>query len=223
MIKWIAAIRYRADLSREACEQYWTQQHASLAPGIPGLRRYVQSHRIRGEDDFGDAPYDGYASLWFDDEAAARQALASPEMAEVRADAINFTDPSATRQILAREVVMRDAPARDGGLKLVTFNCRRPTLTPAMYQDYWENRHGPLVLSNFKALRRYVQNHAVLGGYDSGAEPDFDRMLEAWLTSFEALHEGAQTPQLQAVRADEANFIDPARFQFMFVRDRVFL
>ncbi len=221
MIKWIAAIRYRADLPRETCQQYWTEQHARLVPGLPGLEHYVQSHRVRGEDDIGDAPYDGYASLWFENETAAKQALASPRMAEVRADARNFTDVASTKQILAREVVMRDVPGQENGLKLITFNCRQPALSPGMFQDYWENTHGRLVLRNFAALRRYVQNHAVLTSYDSGAEPDFDGMLEAWLTSFEALQAGAATPELQAVRADEANFIDPARFSFMFVRDKV--
>jgi uncharacterized protein (TIGR02118 family) len=96
-------------------------------------------------------------------------------------------------------------------------------LSPKQFQDYWEHQHGQLVLSNFKALGRYVQNHAVLSSYEAGAEPDFDGMLEAWLTSFEAFQAGVGTPELEAVRADEANFIDPTRFRFMFVRDRVFL
>ena len=222
MIKWIAAIRYRADRSREACRDYWTGEHARLAPGLPGLKRYVQSHPVQGDKDVGDAPYDGYASLWFEDEAAARRALASPQMAAVRADAENFADVAATKQILAREVVMRDVPAQRDGLKLITFNCRQPALSPQMFQDYWENRHGQLVLRNLAAMQRYVQNHAVLSSYDSGAEPDFDGMLEGWLTSFEALQSGAETPEIQAVRTDEANFIDPARFRFMFVQDKVF-
>ena len=223
MIKWIVAIRYRPDLPSESCQAYWAEDHARLAPGIPGLKRYVQSYRVRGDGDIGDAPFDGYASLWFEDEAAASQALASPQMAEVRADARNFTDPEATEQILAREVVMRDTPPGEGGLKLVTFNRRLPGMSPEAFQDYWEHRHGRLVLRNFAALRRYVQNHALQSAYREGAEPDFDGMLEAWLTSFEDLQSGAETPELQAVRADEANFIDPVRFRFMFVRDRVFL
>ena len=220
MIKWMAAIRYRDDLPREDCQRYWTEDHARLVPGLHGLKHYVQSHRVRGDEDLGDAPYDGYASLWFEDEAAAKQALASPQMAAIRADAQNFTDVASTRQFLAREVVMRDVPGPEGALKLITFNYRLPALSPETFQDYWENRHGPLVLRNFAAMRRYVQNHAVLGSYDSGAEPDFDGILEGWLESFEAFLAGAEAPETQAVRADEANFLDPSRFRFMFVRDR---
>ena len=47
-------------------------------------------------------------------------------------------------------------------------------------------------------------------------------MLEAWLASFEALTAGEGTPEHEAVRADEANFLDPVRFRFMFVRDKIF-
>lgn len=43
-------------------------------------KHYVQSHRVMGEEDIGNAPYDGLQSLWFENEAVAKQALASPEM-----------------------------------------------------------------------------------------------------------------------------------------------
>ena len=117
---------------------------------------------------------------------------------------------------------MRDVPEKEDALKLVTFNYRKAGLSPRMFQDYWENKHGPLALHNFAALRRYVQNHALASCYESGGEPDFDGVLEAWLASFEALRAGEGTPRHEAVRADEVNFIDPGRFRFMLVRDRIF-
>lgn len=222
MIKWIVAIRYRADRSRDACRQYWIERHGPLALEIAGLKHYVQSHRALGEDDIGNASYDGFESLSFEDEAVAKQALASPEMAALEADANHFADAAGTQQFWAREVVMRDVPERDDALKLVTFNYRKPGLSPQAFQDYWEKKHGPLVLRNFAALRRYVQNHASIGSYESGAQPDFDGVLEAWLASFAALRAGEGTSEHEAVRADEANFIDPLRFRFMLVRDKIF-
>jgi uncharacterized protein (TIGR02118 family) len=222
MVKWIVAIKYRADQSREACRQYWIEQHAPLALGLVGLKHYVQSHRVLGEDDIGNAPYDGFGSLWFENEVTAKQALASAQMATLKADADHFADPASTKQFLAREVVLRDVPEDEDALKLVAFNFRKPGLSPRMFQDYWENRHGPLVLRNFVALRRYVQNQALPSSYESGAEPDFDGVLEAWLASIEALRAGEGTPENDAVRADEINFLDPARFRFMLVRDRIF-
>ena len=222
MIKWIVALKFRADQPADACRRCWIEQHGPMALGLPGLKHYRQSHRVSGEDDFGNAPYDGFGSLWFEDVAAAKQALASPEMAALRADAERFADPAGTRQLLAREVVMRDAPAPDDALKLITFNHRKPGLSPHAFQDYWENQHGQLVLRNFAAMGRYVQNHALLSSYDSGAEPDFDGVLEAWLTSLEAFHAMDGTPASDAMRADEANFLDPVRFRFMLVRDKIF-
>ena len=221
MIKWIVALKYRADRPAETCRRYWAEQHGPMALGLPGLKAYRQSHRVTGEDDFGNAPYDGFGSLWFEDEAAASQALASPEMAALRADADQFAEPG-RKQLLAREVVMRGAPAPEGALKLITFNTRKPGLSPGAFQDYWQNQHGQLVLRNFAALGRYVQNHALPSGYADGAQPDFDGVLEAWLTSLEAFHAMAGTPASDAMRADEANFIDPDRFRFMLVRDKIF-
>jgi uncharacterized protein (TIGR02118 family) len=222
MIKWIVAIKFKEDRSKEACRQYWIEQHGPLTLELAGLKHYAQSHRVPGEEDIGNAPYDGFGSLWFENEAAAQQALASPQMAALKADANHFAESAATRQLLAREVVMRDVPGQDGALKLVTFNYRKPSLSPRMFQDYWEHKHGPLVLHNFAALRRYVQSHALISGYESGAEPDFDGVLEAWLASFEALRAGEGTPEHEAMRADEANFLDPVRFRFMLVRDKIF-
>jgi uncharacterized protein (TIGR02118 family) len=222
VIKWIVAIKYRADQSKEPCRQYRIERHAPLVLQLAGLKHYAQSHRVLGEEDIGNAPYDGFESLWFENEAAAKQAIASPQMAALEADASHFADAAGTKRFLAREVVMRDVPEKEDALKLVTFNYRKPGLSPLMFQDYWETRHGPLVLDSFAALRRYVQNHALVSSYQSGAEPDFDGVLEAWLTSFDALRAGEGTPRHEAVRADEANFLDPARFRFMLVRDKIF-
>jgi uncharacterized protein (TIGR02118 family) len=222
MIKLLVASKYRTDRSQEACRRYWIEQHGPLVLELAGLKHYVQSHRVLGEEDIGNAPYDGFASMWFENEAVARQVLASPHMATLEVDGDHFADRAGTKRFLAREVVMRDLSEQEGALKLVTFNYRKPGLSPTMFQDYWENRHGPLVLRNFTALRRYVQNHPLASCYESGAQPDFDGVLEAWLASFEALRAGEGTPEHAALRADEANFIDAARFRFMLVRDTIF-
>src|SRR4051794_16574485 len=100
MIKWIVALKFRPDRPAETCRRYWVEQHAPIALELPGLKAYRQSHRVSGEDDFGNAPYDGFGSLWFEDEAAAKQALASPEMSALAADAERFTEPAGTRRVL---------------------------------------------------------------------------------------------------------------------------
>ena len=91
MIKWIVAIRYKSGQSKDACRQYWSERHAPRVLDLVGLKHYVQSHRVLGEEDIGNAPYDGVESLWFEDEATAKQALASPHMAALRANADQFS------------------------------------------------------------------------------------------------------------------------------------
>ncbi len=223
MIKWIRTFSFTAGEPPQACHRYLAGQRAAEVLRLEGLTHYVQSMPAPEEAEIGNAPCDGFESLWFPDESTARQALSSQRMKAITQGEGDYLDSAASRQLLAREVVMRDDSAQDGALKLVTFNFRKPGMAVADFQDYWEKRHGELVLRSFAALRRYVQNHALPGAYAGGAEPDFDGMLEAWLESMEALQAGEGTAEHEALRADEANFLDQERFRFMFVRETTFL
>ena len=82
-------VRKRPDLSGEAFRDYWLRVHAPLAAAIPGMRGY----RINIAGDPGQllpAPYDGSAEIWFDDRAAMRAGLASPEGEVAGADTARF-------------------------------------------------------------------------------------------------------------------------------------
>lgn len=93
-------------------------------------------------------------------------------------------------------------------VKLVAFFRRKNGLTPEQFQQHWHTNHAELVVRQ-KGMRRYVQNHTLLSGYERG-EPDYDGVAEAWFDSTEAMKALAPTSEYAAVRADEANFIDPA-------------
>ena len=88
-------------------------------------------------------------------------------------------------------------------IKQATFFKRRPDLGPAEFHDYWRNRH-PEVVCRLPGLRRYVQNHAVA---DDGP---FDGIAEVWFDDTDAMRATVGTPELEAVRADEPNFLDVA-------------
>lgn len=71
---------------RATFQQYWRDHHGPIAGRVPGLRRYIQNHTIGvGED-----PYDGIAQTWFDDLDAMRASATSAELAQTRADELNF-------------------------------------------------------------------------------------------------------------------------------------
>ena len=114
----------------------------------------------------------------------------------------------------------------------LTFCLRRlPQLTRAEFQDYWFERHAPLVASVREALkiRRYVQLHSLPGGEDApfavvrGAPEPFDGVAQLWWDSLEDLADSSP----EAARAgallleDERKFIDLARSPLWLGKERV--
>lgn len=107
-------------------------------------------------------------------------------------------------------------------IKLTYCVRRHPHLTREQFQDYWLNRHGPLVKHHAQVLniRRYTQFHT--SGHPAneairksrGAPEPFDGIAELWFDSVEAMTAPSATPEgkaaLRALREDEARFIDQA-------------
>ena len=88
-------------------------------------------------------------------------------------------------------------------IKQTSFFKRRRDLALDDFGAYWRGRHADVV-RRIKGLVRYVQNHAVGGD----AERGFDGIAEVWFEDKDAMRASAGSPELAAVRADEANFID---------------
>lgn len=107
-------------------------------------------------------------------------------------------------------------------LKL-TFCLRRlPSLSLAQFQDYWLNKHGPLVrrLQPALGMVRYVQVHRLDGELGEGmrkvrnAPEPYDGIAELWWQD-EAAFRAARGPEAREagrlLLEDEARFIDLAR------------
>ena len=92
MIKLVAVIRRRPDMTREECHRYWREVHAGIAKEMPGVRRYVINLATRGAAAGEEPPFDGVAELWFDDVAAGEAAFASEAGRKTMQDLPNFTD-----------------------------------------------------------------------------------------------------------------------------------
>jgi uncharacterized protein (TIGR02118 family) len=107
-------------------------------------------------------------------------------------------------------------------LKLTFCLRRRPGMTVPEFQDYWLNRHGPLVRSLQPALGmvRYVQVHrrddALGRGMRTarGAPEPYDGVAELWWADEQSFRASGRTPEgREAGRRlleDEATFIDLA-------------
>jgi uncharacterized protein (TIGR02118 family) len=118
VIKLVFCLRRRPELTAEAFQAYWREQHGPLvrrlAPTLK-IRRYVQSETVfdpqlaapvaaRGAEV---APYDGVAELWWDDLEALVSVGASAEGRaagrELLADERRFIDMEASPLFFARE------------------------------------------------------------------------------------------------------------------------
>jgi len=118
-------------------------------------------------------------------------------------------------------------------LKL-TFCLRRlSTLGLAEFQDYWLNKHGPLVKSLQPALGmvRYVQLHRLPGDLAEGmrrvrgAPEPYDGVAELWWESEETYRAARRNPEAREagrlLLEDEARFIDLPRSPLWLNREEV--
>jgi uncharacterized protein (TIGR02118 family) len=103
MIKVIAVLHRRAEMSREEFVRYWREVHAPMAQGMPGVRRYVINPAVEAFA-MGGPSFDGVAELWFDDAAAARAAFGSPVGVATTQDVAKFAQPEKTQIVIAEEI-----------------------------------------------------------------------------------------------------------------------
>lgn len=86
-------------------------------------------------------------------------------------------------------------------LKQVTIFRKRPELSADAFEEHWRTQHAEVVCE-LPGLRRYVQNHMVAPGGER------DGIAEVWFDDIAAMRANAGHPALEAIRADERNFID---------------
>ena len=118
-------------------------------------------------------------------------------------------------------------------LKL-TFCLRRlPSLSLEEFQDYWLNKHAPLVrtLQPVLGMVRYVQVHRLSGDMADGmrrargAPEAYDGIAELWWESEASWQAASRNPKAREANRllleDEARFIDLARSPLWLNREHV--
>ena len=104
-------------------------------------------------------------------------------------------------------------------IKLVVVFCRKAGMALEDFGAHWQGPHARLVAA-LPGLRRYVQSQTLASGYRNRT-PAIDGMAELWFDDTNALRVVAASPQLRAVLADEALFIDPATRREIVTEDVV--
>ncbi|MBI1239427.1 MAG: EthD family reductase [Alphaproteobacteria bacterium] len=118
-------------------------------------------------------------------------------------------------------------------IKLTFCLMRLPNLTREQFQDYWLNKHAPLVASHRAALRiaRYVQLHSADPAVSAdlrasrGGPKQYDGVAQLWWRSWDDLGAALESPEGRAAGAvlleDEQRFIDLLRSPLWFGEDKV--
>ncbi|SRR5712692_2987595 len=224
MIKSFGLLPKKPGLSDEQFHRHWRDIHAPLALRIPGLRRYVQSHRLpQPIPGFSASPYEGVAEVWFDDLAAASRMRESPEYLEgAFRDRSNFIDISGSLQLATRENVVVAGPtfAKDTPVIKGLFLAKRKAgMSVAEFQDYWRTRHAPLV-PRTPHLLRYVQCHVLPELYEADPPPAYDGVAELWWPDLVKFQESWASPELQVEQFnDTRNFVDGRRSAALLVEE----
>lgn len=101
MVKLMACLRRKPDMSEEAFHRYWKDTHGPLVKSVSEfsryVRRYIQYHTAQSASSLfpsqATTPYDGIAELWFDSVEQMQQAFAEPRYLEIiRPDELRFLD-----------------------------------------------------------------------------------------------------------------------------------
>jgi uncharacterized protein (TIGR02118 family) len=113
-----------AGLSFAGFQDHWRGEHAGLAGGLPGLRRYLQNHAVL-EHGLPVLPYAGFdacSEIEFDSVEAMDAAFGSEHYrSDVVADEHTLIDRSRFMLALMERRIVRDATAPAGAVKLLRF------------------------------------------------------------------------------------------------------
>lgn len=88
MLKIVALVEKRADLTWAEFVEYWDEEHVEPISKVPNLQRYTIAPAIDPES----APYDGIAELYFESTDDIREAFTDELEAEIEADEAEFLD-----------------------------------------------------------------------------------------------------------------------------------
>jgi uncharacterized protein (TIGR02118 family) len=103
------------------------------------------------------------------------------------------------------------------------FITRLEKLTNAEFHNYWRDTHGPIA-GRIPQLHRYVQSHRIQAAGAVGSESSYDGEAEVLIDSTKAFAELRKSPEyLEGALADERNFIDLRRVEWMATTDHVII
>lgn len=207
-------IRRKPDWSTEDFRRYWREHHGALAAKLPGLRRYEQNHVVDSVQRGiayarGPEQLDGFSMLWFDSEAAMRDAIATEVGRALVADENHFIGGL---RIVALDQVEVIPPSTDRPLlKRMSLLRRLPDVSPEQFVHEWRVEHARLV-KRVNGVRGYRQNLIVAREAPKGTPVGYeglpiDGIVELWFDDAAALAAAFATPQGATLMTHAREFI----------------
>jgi len=92
-------------------------------------------------------------------------------------------------------------------VKLIYCITRKEGLSVEAFQRYWRETHGPIA-ARIPGVRRYVQCHTLPEAYAGERSPAYDGAAELWFDDMASFRSAMASPEADAAREDERNFID---------------
>jgi len=226
VIKTIALIKRRDDITRELFARHYEEIHAPLAlDHLPMIRHYVRNHvssvLVPPELDF-----DCISEFWFEtieDALQVQEFAQSEEGRFLREDEARFMDSGRTLSFLVEErssYIDELSPGTDA-VKAIALLKKKPGLSREEFIEHYEKEHAPLILQHSSGIRRYLRNHVLPLGEE---DPPFDSLTEIWYGDQES-YDKSMAMRLsgtgQVIADDEASFLDTNRIAFFLVNERI--
>ena len=104
-------------------------------------------------------------------------------------------------------------------IKAITCIKRKPGMGVEDFQAHWRGHHAEVV-KGLPNMHRYIQSHALLGGYRKGDLP-WDGIAEIWVDSVDVMRAWAGSEALAAIERDEESFIDRPSMALILTREHV--
>ena len=104
-------------------------------------------------------------------------------------------------------------------IKAITCIKRKPGMGVEDFQSYWRGNHADVVIK-LPNISRYVQSHALIGGYRKGELP-FDGIAEIWADNVDVFRSWAGSCEYKALEQDEEKFIDRSETVLILTREHV--
>jgi uncharacterized protein (TIGR02118 family) len=225
MLKVFSLVPKKPGISDGQFLRHWRDVYAPMVLPIPGVRRYVQNHRLpQSVPGIPSPPYEGVSETWFDNLEAFSAAQRSEYREALRRDEPNFIDTTSDRiALFTRENVVLAGPemAKDTPVvKLLGLAKRKPGMSVAEFQDYWRARHAPLVLRT-PHLLRYVQGHVLPELYELSTPPAYDGVTELWWSDLAKFQEAWASPEMREQRNDACHLFDAGSTMMLVEEVRV--